>query len=146
MEPSKRWIRVVLGILQVFIGIGAVPAGLSMMFDPTAQGIGMSTDMLVGSLFQNFLIPGIVLFSVNGLGSLFGAFLTFRQHDLASPTAIGLGVFLMAWIVIQVSIFGLPIHWLQWLYFILGLMELVLGWLLNPATMHNVLKRRHVTD
>jgi hypothetical protein len=142
MESSKRWVRIVLGILQIFIGIGAIPAGLTMIIDPTAQGIGMSTDMLAGSPFPNFLIPGIVLFTVNGLGSLIGAFLTFKRHAFASLSAMGLGVFLMAWVVIQVSILGLPIHWLQWLYFFLGLMELVLGWLLNPAAMRSLLKRR----
>jgi hypothetical protein len=109
-----------------------------LIVDPSGSGLGMSTDMLARSPFPNFLIPGIVLLTVNGLGSLAGALLTFRRSRYAGLAAIGLGVFLAAWIVIQVIILGPPIHWLQWTYFVLGVVELVLGWQIDPDALRKL--------
>jgi hypothetical protein len=52
-----------LGILQAFIGVGAVPAGILMIINPSGSDMGMTVEMLVNSPFPNFLIPGIFLFS-----------------------------------------------------------------------------------
>ncbi|MCA9931286.1 MAG: hypothetical protein KC419_22530 [Anaerolineales bacterium] len=121
-----------LGILQIFIGIGAVPVGLMFIVDPTGASLGFPLEWLADTLFQNYLVPGIFLFTVNGIGSLIGAFLTLRRHPSASLAAVGLGAFLMAWIVVQVITLGPPPHWLQILYFVLGAVELLLGWRINP--------------
>ncbi|MEZ4516650.1 MAG: hypothetical protein R3C44_07360 [Chloroflexota bacterium] len=131
---TVKWL---LGILQVFIGIGAVPVGLMMIIDPSGP---LPIEMLEGSPFPNFLIPGIVLFSINGVGSLIGAVLTFRQHAYAGLVAIGLGAFLMVWIVMQVWWLGPPIHWLQVLYFVLGAAELGLGWMLDPGAVRRLIR------
>jgi hypothetical protein len=92
--------------------------------------MGYSVSMLEGSIFPNFLVPGLFLFVVNGLGSTLGAVLSFTKNRSAGLAAIALGAILMAWIVIQVSILG-SIHWLHGLYFGLGLVELVLGMLVR---------------
>lgn len=133
MPVSDRLARSVLGVLQVVIGLGAIPAGISMILDPTGSGLGMSPDALAGSPFPDYLVPGIFLLLVNGLGSLAGAVLTFGRRRLADLVAIGLGAFLVAWIVVQVLSLGLPIHWLQWLYGLLGVVELLLGWRVSRA-------------
>jgi hypothetical protein len=138
MIESNKWHYIVLGVLQVFISLGAIPAGVSMILDPTGAGVGMSLEWLAGSPFPNFLIPGLVLTGVNGLGSLAGAVLSFRRQALAPLAAIGLGMFLMAWITVQWLIPGLGFHWLQPLFFGLGAIELVLGWLLDPQAVRKV--------
>ena len=122
-----RRLTIGLGALQVFIGLGAVAGGLGLALDPSGKNIGMPLEMLEGSPFTTFLIPGIVLFAVNGLGSLLGAVLTFARHRCSGEMAMVLGAFLVAWIVVQVY-WVQGIHWLHWLYFILGLLEFTLGW------------------
>ena len=107
--------------------------------DPTGASLGFPLEWLADTLFKNYLVPGIFLFSVNGIGSLIGAFLTFRRHTLASLAAVGLGAFLIAWIVVQVIILGPPPHWLQTLYFVLGAVELLLGWRMMPNVVRNVI-------
>lgn len=126
--PQRKRLVWFTGTLQALLAIGAIPAGLGFILDPTGSEIGMSPEMLAGSPFPDFLVPGIVLFLVNGIGSLAGAVLTFRRHALAGKAAMGLGVFLMAWIVVQVWVLGPPLHWLQILYFVLGTVEFGLGW------------------
>ena len=116
-----------LGIIQAFIAIGAVPAGLSMIFDPSGNGIGMTTEILAESPFNDFFIPGIFLFAVNGLFNILGAFLSFSKNKYAGEIGLGLGVLLVIWICIQVYITGL-IHFLQPLFFVIGVIEIILSY------------------
>ena len=139
MTSAKKSIVILLGILQIVIGIGAVPVGFMFILDPTGASLGFPLEWIADTLFQNYLIPGIFLFAVNGVGSLIGAFLTLRRHSLASLVAVSLGTFLMAWIIVQVITFGPPPHWLQILYFVLGAGELLLGWQMNPNNVRHMI-------
>jgi len=143
MTSAKKKVVIALGILQIFIGIGAVPVGFMFIVDPTGASLGFPLEWIADTLFQNYLVPGIFLFTVNGIGSLMGAFLTWRRHPLTSLAAVGLGAFLMAWIVVQVITLGPPPHWLQILYFVLGAAELLLGWRMNPNGIRNMLGTAH---
>lgn len=118
--------RIGLASLQAFIGLGAVGGGLVLIWDPSGATMGIPVSLLEGSIFPDFFIPGLFLFTVNGLGSLAGAYLTFTRNQRAELVAVALGLILVAWIVIQVSIFR-GVHWLHVLYFLLGLAEALLG-------------------
>jgi hypothetical protein len=123
----------ILGIVQVFIAVGAIPAGLSMIINPDGSDIGLPIDLLSNSPFQNFLIPGLFLFIVNGLFTAIGAFLSFTRNKYAGISGMGLGFILMLWISIQVYFIGLT-HLLQPTYFLIGLVEMILGYFLIPKT------------
>lgn len=114
------------GLLQIFIAVGAVGGGLVLLLDPSGQGMGFSVELLSGSPFSSYLIPGLVLFAVIGIGNFTAAFLSFRKHRIAGLAGILLGGFLAAWILIQVWIVGWLI-WLQPFMLALGVLELVLG-------------------
>lgn len=119
-----------LGVLQAFIGLGAVGGGLALMAEPDGAGIGMPVETLENSPFSDFLIPGIVLFLVNGVGNLLGATASFKRRTYAGGMAVALGLFLVAWIRIQVHWLG-AFHWLHALYIVLGLSEFAMGWSLR---------------
>ena len=59
-----------LGLLQVFIGLGAVAGGLGLVLEPSGANLGMPLEALEHSPFSTYLIPGIVLFVLNGFGCL----------------------------------------------------------------------------
>ena len=118
---------VYLAIIQVFVAVWAIPAGLSMIINPSGTGLGMSTKLLANSPFDNFLIPGLFLFLVNGLLNVLGAYLSFQRHPYAGLTGIGLGIFLVLWIALQVYFIGLS-HFLQPLFLFLGLLMCWLGY------------------
>ena len=115
-----------LGILQAFIGLGALGGGFMLLRDPSGSALGLPMGLLEGSPFPDFLIPGIFLLAVNGVGSMIGAGLSFTRRRYAQEIAIALGAILVAWIVIQVVIIS-SFHWLHVLYFILGVVELGIG-------------------
>jgi hypothetical protein len=131
LKDSKRLANV-LGILQLFIGLGAVGGGLGLVLEPSGTNLGMPLEMLNHSPFSDFLIPGIVLLIVNGLGSIAGSVLSFKLFQYAAEIALALGSFLVAWILIQVYWIH-ALHWLHALYFSLGIIELALGWFLRKA-------------
>ena len=116
-----------LGVLQLFIGLGAVGGGLVLILDPSDSILGIPLEELKRTPFSTYLVPGIVLLVVNGFGSLMGAAASFTRHRNAGKTAMALGVFLAAWIMLQVYWFS-GFHWLHALYLGLGLLEFVLGW------------------
>lgn len=126
-----------LGVLQLLIGLGAVGGGLVLILDPSGSKLGIPVELLKNTPFSTYLVPGIVLLVVNGLGSLVGAAASFTRHRFAGKTAMALGVFLVAWIMLQVYWFA-GFHWLHALYLGLGLLEFVLGWLLQKALRREV--------
>jgi hypothetical protein len=122
----KKKAYIGLGTLQSFLGLGAIGGGLLLVIDPSGSTLGVPLTLIEGTLFTDFLIPGIFLLVLNGIGSLIGAALTFTKNRYAQDIAIGLGAILVLWIVIQVSMFK-SIGFLHVLYFILGIIELWLG-------------------
>ena len=140
----KRIIYIALGSLQVFIGLGAIGGGFMLVKDPSGNELGFPLSFLEGSPFPDFLIPGIFLLAVNGVGSMIGAGFSFTRRNYAKETAIILGAILVAWILIQVAIIQ-SIGWLHGLYFILGAVELGTGLYLKRnrfnATSQNTEKK-----
>lgn len=129
-RPAALW--VLIGLLA-FQGISAAPPGLLLVLDPTGGLLHMPLDLLKDASFRNFLIPGLILFVVLGLGAFFiaaGLFFLpnwawierlnpFTKRHWAWTAAVAFGPALMIWIVVQVIIIGLG-TWLQPFYFGVG--------------------------
>ena len=115
-----------LGALQGLIGLGALGGGFMLVKDPSGSALELPISLLEGTPFPDFLIPGMFLLIVNGIGSMIGAGLSFTRRRYAQELAMVLGAILVAWIVIQVIIIS-SFHWLHILYFILGIVELGIG-------------------
>lgn len=117
---------------MLLVGIGAVAAGVGFIQKPNGSNLGMTVDLLNNSPFDNFIIPGIVLLTMNGLGSLFGAFLCFKLRLTAGTFTSILGIAMIIWIVAQVYWIGLQ-SWLQPTFFIVGVMETIFGFMLKKV-------------
>lgn len=133
---KTRRLANVLGALQAFIGLGAVAGGLGLALEPSGADLGVPIELLENTPFSSFLVPGIVLLTVNGCGSLLGATASFRRHPSAGAAAMALGVFLVAWITLQIYWFA-GVHWLHVLYLGLGILEFGLGRSLRGASQVN---------
>ena len=120
---------IILGSVQLFVALGAIPAGLMFLLDTSGAMMGTSQAMLAHSPFSSFLIPGLFLLVVNGLGNAAGAVLSFKRKSLAAMAGLFLGIVLCLWIVIQVYMIGF-ISFLQPLMFAVGVVEAVTGWML----------------
>ncbi|MGE0089657.1 MAG: hypothetical protein AB7S50_09325 [Bacteroidales bacterium] len=125
----EKKLSITLGIILLLVSIGAIPAGYSMIVQPDGSDLGMTTDLLAGSVFSDFFIPGIFLFTVNGLFNLISSILSFYRFKYTYLLGFLLGTAMIIWISVQVYSVGLN-HILQPIYFVIGLIEMSLSiWL-----------------
>jgi hypothetical protein len=127
-RPSYAWLAVAL---QLFTSLMAIPVGMAMIVDPNGSPLGIPHEWIAASPFGSFLVPGITLLVMNGLGQLAAAVLVWRRHPLGPWLTGALGVGLMVWIAVQVL--TMPFSILQPLMFGIGIAEggLALMWLLR---------------
>lgn len=118
---------ILLGSLQVFTALGAIPAGILFLMDTSGSLMGMSPEFLSDSPLASFLIPGLFLLIVNGIANIVGAFLSFSQNRFAGHTGLALGTILCLWIGIQYA-WLTETSFLQPTIFIVGLCEILAGW------------------
>lgn len=123
---KNRLMLYVLGALQVFVGVTAVLGGFELVSDPSGAKVHIPQELLNNSPFTDYLIPGLVLLTVNGLGNVLAGIVTFLRNRTAGNLAIFLGAFLVLYITTEVLIVGLQ-NISQPLYFVLGGVELALG-------------------
>jgi hypothetical protein len=120
-ENRMKLVRRALLILHFFIGIGAMFGGSMAILFPEGPG-GMPTDTLKNSPFSDFLIPGIILFTVIGLGNILGGILHLKKSKLQVYASGIAGGALMIWIVVQCIMLE-AIVFLHVLFFILGTIQ-----------------------
>lgn len=110
-----------LFILHLFVGIGAMSGGLAAITNPQSP-MGIPVDILKNSPFSNFLIPGIILFIVIGIGNLFSAFMFhFKSHYQAYISSV-FSWALVIWIIVQCIMLN-SIVFLHVLFFLIGLVQ-----------------------
>jgi hypothetical protein len=123
-RPPYVWIAV---ILEVVTGIAAVPVGWWFVSDPTGRSMQLPGGWIEATPFGSYLIPGLYLLAVNGLGMLALAGLTMARHWLAPWLTGTLGVGLIIWILVQLAVMP-ETMFLQWIFlavgFVLGLVAL----------------------
>ena len=123
----KNSTRILAIVLLFFNGISALYGGGSMIYDPSGQNLQMPIELLDRSPFDNFLIPGIILFSVNGLLNLIVGILGIRKNDLFPNLTLLCGLLLTAWLTIQIIMikeFYAPLHVT---YYLVGIALFILG-------------------
>jgi hypothetical protein len=118
--------------LEVLLGVGAIAGGLALILGPRGEIIPLPVTALAGSPFETYLGPGLILFTVLGLGPLLAAVLTWKRHPLAPFAAFVVGAALLIWVAVEIAIIGYSNEPpLQAIYLIVGLVITVvaLGWL-----------------
>ena len=135
---SKRTLRYettrkLLIFWTLFIGIGAVAGGLSMIIDPSGKTLHMDAMLpyfqvlpFADVVFRDFLFSGFALLIVNGLTNLTAAVLLLKKRKSGVILGGIFGVTLMLWICIQFYMF--PLNFMSTIYFIFGLCQAVTGY------------------
>ncbi len=118
--------RTISIILLFFNGVSACFGGGALISDPSGRSIQMPLDMLKYGPFHNFLIPGLILFFVLGIGSLIAGILVIRRIKSYSLYIIFIGAALAIWILTQTLMIR-GIHLLHFIYGGIGIVLLFLG-------------------
>lgn len=116
-----------LGIIHVLAGISALFGGMAAILSPSGSAVGIkASEALKNGPFTDFLIPGIFLFIVLGLGNII-AFITSKYNNkYQAYISGGFGVVLCMWIIIQCYILY-TINVLHITFFIIGAIQILLS-------------------
>jgi hypothetical protein len=111
--------RTAVGLL-ILLGVGALAGGAALVAQPDGSVMQFETSLLAGSPFADFLIPGLILGGLFGIGSFVVAAMGVARSRLAPFLAFAIGGAQMVWIVVELAI----IHELSFLhptFFLVGL-------------------------
>lgn len=111
--------------LHGFVGLGAMAGGLAAILNPE-NPLGAPVELLKNSPFSNYLIPGIILFTIIGLGNVISALtICLRPRSQGYISSI-FSWALVIWIVVQCIMIN-SVNFLHIIYFIIGVIEVVLS-------------------
>ena len=95
--------KLAIGLLVV-LGLGALAGGAALVSKPDGSVMHFDTNLLAGSPFSDFLVPGLILGGLFGVGSFVVVAMGVRLHRLAPFLAFAIGCAMMIWIVVELAI------------------------------------------
>lgn len=125
-NPALVIVRIASLILLSVVGITALLGGAALVIDPSGQSMSLNVEGLAGTLFDDYRVPGIILFLAIGVLSLSVAVLTVANAKNYPILIFYQGVILTGWIMTQIYL--LPeTHYMQIVYGLFGIMLMLLG-------------------
>ena len=112
--------------LLAFIGVSACLGGGLLIADPSGRYLALPTSLLSASPFNDYLIPGIVLFVLLGGGSFLTLAAVIRNVPGAPFLMVADGVCITTWIIVQIGMIETVLPQQMIIGFI-GLLLVVLG-------------------
>jgi hypothetical protein len=88
----------------ITLGLGAVAGGIALAVKPDGSVMHFDVKLLAGSPFTDFLVPGLILGGLFGVGSLVVAGMGLRRSPVAPFLAFAIGCGQMIWIVVELAI------------------------------------------
>jgi hypothetical protein len=119
----KRILKRILSILVGFQGLSGLAGGFGLILDPTGELLGLTQDWLVNTIFDTYLIPGVILFFVLGIFPTLCYIGMWKQRAWAVTGSFLTGIALIIWIAVEIFMIGYHISPpLQLIYGIVGIL------------------------
>lgn len=127
MKSKKPKLVIVLIVSVFFQALSGLGGGVFLVADPTGETLKLPLSFLKNSPFSDYLIPGIILFTVLGVYPLIVTAGLWKRKYWGWLGSVLLGVALLIWIIVEIIIIGYqPNPPLQLIYGILGIVILVM--------------------
>ncbi len=112
--------------LLAFIGGSACFGGGLLIADPSGRLLGLSLSLLQTTEFESYLVPGMVLLMVVGMGS-FAVMIAVIRSLTIFPIFVAMDGFIVTtWIIVQISLIEIVLPQ-QLIIGFLGLLLIALG-------------------
>jgi hypothetical protein len=121
--------------LLVILSFSAFFGGGLLIKDKSGQILKLDLDWLQDSPFKNYLIPGLILFILIGMGSLATVLTGMIGKRFFPAGTIICGAMLTIWITVQMLMFQ-SMHPLQITFLLLGILLILIGWKLMKHRKH----------
>jgi hypothetical protein len=126
-------VRKGLLFLLLFQGVSAAAGGFGLLADPSGAAVGLPSEVLRGSPFPDYLMPGLVLVIVLGAGPLLSAYGVWTRRRWAWLASLVVGIALVIWVAVEILVTGFHAYPpLQPLYGLIGVAIAVLAVLSHP--------------
>jgi hypothetical protein len=122
-RPAYAWLAVVL---EVFTALPAMAVGWQLVTDTSGRSVGFPQGWIEATVFGTYLIPGLYLLLVNGVGMLILAGVTIARHWVAPWGTAILGAGLVIWILVQLVVMP-EFSFLQAIFGVVGVALVVIG-------------------
>jgi hypothetical protein len=106
--------------LLAILGLGALAGGAALVARPDGSVMQLPLNYLDGSPFPDFLVPGLILGGLFGVGSYAVVGLGWRNVRLAPFLAFAIGCAQMIWISVELAVIK-ELSFLHPLFFCVGL-------------------------
>lgn len=129
MRYKKTFSIYLLIIIMALQGLSGLLGGISLIIDPSGEMIELPSGWLAGSMFQDYLIPGIILLTVLGIFPMLTLIGLINGTKRSLIYARLVGYALVIWIAVEIFIIGYkPEPPLQMIYGILGIIIILLAY------------------
>lgn len=123
----KLFLTIPVFFLLILNGTGALYGGWLLITSPDGSSLQLPLDYLKKSPFETYLIPGIILFTANGLFSFLTLFLMVLRDKKAPWFILTQGILLTGWILVQVIMIQV-FHPFQLIFGLTGIILTGIGW------------------
>lgn len=136
MKLLRKALHIVLIVLTSFLALSAIAGGFALL----ANIIPMPVELLQGSLFMDYTVPGLALAAIVGGSAALAAILLLRNNRFAYLCAAAAGVIVMFFEFVEMLVIGSPAgvaRMLQIVFFSLGTLIVIAAmgrWFLNVLT------------
>jgi len=132
-SPISHWALIVALGLQ---GLGALAGGYALVSDPSGAKLGIPVEWLHGSPFSNYMVPGVVLLVLLGIGPLVVTYGLWAGRSWSPAAALVVGIALLVWLGVEIAVIGYKAEPpLQLVYGILGVVIVALS---GPRAMQGM--------
>jgi hypothetical protein len=135
------WERVTLAIVDGFAALSATGGGIAVMIGSIKPGADLSAGPF-SWLISDYVVAGEILLIVTGGTALAALVGTLLSRTAGAGLSAAAGLVMLGWIGGEVLLVGT--HWLQAVYFGVGMVMLVLAVMVEPAQMRATAHRLHL--
>ena len=103
-QPELHLAGKVCVAILLLLGLGALAGGIALVAKPDGSVMQFDVKLLAGSPFSDFVVPGLILGGLFGIGSFVTAGLGVARFRIAPFLAFAIGCGQMIWIVVELAI------------------------------------------
>ena len=103
----KKYLEIKILITFIIIqAISGLAGGIELISDPTGASLRIPQEWLTNSPFKDYLIPGIILFTVLGIFPAIVSIGLWKEKYWGWLGSLLLGFALLIWIIVEIIIIG----------------------------------------